>query len=273
MQPTLLPLQSFIDSALVHIQQDPNAIGLAVGGSWISGNMDEYSDLDLVLVTTQPIAPDVERMRTYAAQLGTMLASFRGDHVGEPRLLIALYESPLLHVDIKFVTLDEFYQRVEDPVIVWERNGLLSAVLHQSTAVYPPFDFQWIEDRFWIWVHYAALKIGRGEYLEAMDFLGFIRNIVLGPLIHLRYNGLPRGVRRLETTANPADLAHLHKTIARPERDSLLKATTEAAQLYTELRDKLAPATLQKNNAAHIAVETYLKSLYAGSTTEPASKD
>ncbi|WP_338875885.1 nucleotidyltransferase domain-containing protein [Spirosoma sp. SC4-14] len=273
MQPTLQPFQTFIDTASTHIQKDPNAIGLAVGGSWISGNMDEFSDLDLVLVTAQPIAPDVEQMRAYAARLGTMLASFRGDHVGEPRLLIALYELPLLHVDIKFVTLDEFYQRVEDPVIVWERNGLLSAVLHESTAVYPPFDFQWVEDRFWIWVHYAALKIGRGEYVEATDFLGFVRNVVLGPMIHLHYNGLPRGVRRLEIVADSADLARLHKTIARPERDSLLKATTEAAQFYTELRDKLAPATLQKNDVAHIAVETYLKSLYAGSTTEPASKD
>ncbi|GAB2560840.1 hypothetical protein [Spirosoma areae] len=67
-----------------------------------------------------------------------MLASFRS----EPRLLIALCDSPLLHVDIKFLTPPEFYRRIENPAILWEREGLLTAIIQQSTAQYPSFDFQ-----------------------------------------------------------------------------------------------------------------------------------
>lgn len=118
MKTSLQPFQAFIDKAIDRIQEDPEALGLAIGGSWASGEIDAYSDLDLVLVTAQPVAPDLALMRSYAARFGSVLASFRGDHVGERRLLIVLYESPLLHVDIKFLTLPEFYERVEDPVIV-----------------------------------------------------------------------------------------------------------------------------------------------------------
>ncbi|GAB3016399.1 nucleotidyltransferase domain-containing protein [Spirosoma pulveris] len=253
--------QPFIESAIHVCRQDPEAIGLAAGGSWASGELDAYSDLDLVLVLRQKLAPDTERMRAYAARFGSLLASFRGDHVGEPRLLIALYESPLLHVDIKFLTLDEFYERVENPVILWERDERLSTILAKSESAYPPFDFQGTEDRFWVWIHYAALKIGRGEYFEAMDFLSFIRIMVLGPMLHLKHKGLPRGVRRAETTFTSMELSRLQKTVASPDRKSLFASLTEAMNLYEELRDELAPVALHRHTKAQTAVTQYLTTI------------
>ena len=257
----LQPFQLFLNHIVDIIRHDPEAIGLAAGGSWASGELDEFSDLDLILVTTRSIAPDLDQMQAYAARLGTLLASFRGDHVGEPRLLIALYESPLLHVDIKFLTLPEFYERIENPDILWERDGLLTTVIQQSTAEYPAFDFQWAEDRFWIWMHYAALKIGRGEYFEALDFLSFIRSMVLGPMLHLKQGKLPRSVRQLETTAQPDDLVRLRQTVATPDRDALIDSLTETMQLYKDLRDTLAPASLQTNDAARSAVQAYFATI------------
>jgi hypothetical protein len=261
MQDHLQPFQTFVANAIVRVQQDPDAVGLAAGGSWITDQLDAYSDLDLVLVTNSPISPDLARMREYAAKLGSMIASFQGDHVGEPRLLITLYDAPLLHVDIKFITPDEFYQRVENPVILWERDGVLTSIIQQSTAQYPPVDFQWIEDRFWVWVHYAALKIGRGEYFEAFDFFGFMRGVVFGPLLHLKNSGLPRGVRRAETTFGAAELAQLRRTVATPDREALLASLWELVNLYEALRDTLAPATLQRNTTAQSAVTQYMKAL------------
>ena len=261
MQPHLKPFQLFITKAIEHIEQDPDTVGLAAGGSWASGEVDAYSDLDLVLVTNRKIAPDLALMQEYAAGLGLMLASFRGDHVGEPRLLIALFESSLLHVDIKFLTPDEFYDRVEDPIVLWEREQTLTNIIQQSSAHYPPFDFQWTEDRFWIWAHYAALKVGRGEYFEAIDFLAFVRNAVLGPMLHLKNSSLPRGVRRAETTFGVAELSQLRRTVAMPERDVLVSSLWEAIYLYESLRDALAPATFQKNSAAQLAVTRYVAAL------------
>ncbi len=257
----LQPFQSFITTVVEQIQQDPHAVGLGAGGSWASGEMDAYSDLDLVVVTNQKVAPDLFEMQAYATRFGPMLASFRGDHVGEIRLLIVLYEASLLHVDIKFLLPDEFYDRIEDPVILWERDRALTKIMEQSTANYPPFDFQWAEDRFWIWAHYAAVKIGRGEFFEAIDFLAFVRNAVLGPMLHLKNSGLPRGVRRAETAFKTDELSQLRRTVATPDRATLLSSLWEVIYLYESLRNALTPDAFAKNRAAQLAVIQYISTL------------
>ena len=261
MQAHLQPFESFITKAIDSIQHDSDAVGLAAGGSWASGEVDAYSDLDLVVVMNRTIAPDLHQMQQYATTFGTLLASFRGDHVGEPRLLIALYETSLLHVDIKFLTPDEFHHRIEDPIILWEREQMLTQIIQQSRAHYPSFDFQWAEDRFWIWAHYAALKVGRGEFFEAIDFLAYVRNAVLGPMLHLKNSGLPRGVRRAEMTFGATELSQLRKTVSMPDRAVLLSSLWEVMYLYESLRDALAPADFQKNSAAQSAVTKYVSTL------------
>lgn len=64
-------------------------------------------------------------MVNYAKRLGDFLSGFTGEHVGEPRVLICLYDNPLLHVDIKFLTLDEFHHRVETPILLLDRSKQL----------------------------------------------------------------------------------------------------------------------------------------------------
>ncbi|QJD79219.1 nucleotidyltransferase domain-containing protein [Spirosoma rhododendri] len=250
--------QSFVDQAIDVLRRDTEMLALAVGGSWTTARMDTFSDLDLVLVSTRPIAPNLARMRAVADKLGVMLSAFRGDHVGEPRLLIALYDNPLLHVDIKFLTTPECYDRVEDPVVVWERDRILTNIIQQSSAYYPGVDFTWIEDRFWIWVHYALLKIGRGEYFEALDFLSFLRSRVIGPLIQLKNGQLPNGVRRIEMTATADDLENLRQTVATPTYISLVDSLKASIRLYTDLRNLLAPADCKPNQEARQAVEQYM---------------
>ena len=108
--------QEFIDKAIKAAKADPLIVGLAVGGSWIGKQTDEFSDIDLVLVTSEPVSDSFDKMHSYAKRFGDLLNAFTGEHVGERRLLICMYDNPLLHVDIKFVTPLEFEQRVEDPI-------------------------------------------------------------------------------------------------------------------------------------------------------------
>src|SRR6059036_1873747 len=171
--------RAFLEHAIPALRADERLVGVAAGGSFINRSLDEHSDLDLV------------------RRLAPMLAAFPGDHVGEPRLLICLYGPPLLHVDFKFVSTDELAHRVEDPDVLWDRHGEVRAVLVRTKAVYPPPRFQWIEDRFWAWMHYTAVKIARGELFEAIDALGFIRGRVLGPLALAEAGAQPNGVRRV----------------------------------------------------------------------------
>ncbi len=180
-----LPTQhaAFLAAALPLLQADERLVAVAAGGSFLTGGMDQYSDLDLVVAIEPAAAPQVmQERRQIAARLGSLLAAFTGEHVGEPRLLICLYGPPLLHVDLKFVSLPDAADRIEDPAILWERSGRLTAVFQQTRPVYPTPDLQWLEDRFWAWVHYVATKIGRGELLETLDGLAFLRRQVLGPL-------------------------------------------------------------------------------------------
>lgn len=219
--------------------EDKCIVGIAVGGSWISNEIDEFSDLDLIIVTREKITDDKTRMLQFAKQAGNLLSGFTGEHVGEPRLLICLYDDPLLHVDYKFVTIYEFKERIETPVILLDKTGELKRALENSDAKFPYPDYQWIEDRFWIWVHYVLLKIGRGENLEAFDFFSYLRMMVLSPLLHIKNHNLPRGVRKVETDLNEKDLKDLLTTIPEYNTQSLLNSLRNTIKLYKNLRATL----------------------------------
>ncbi|TCJ14006.1 nucleotidyltransferase domain-containing protein [Flaviaesturariibacter flavus] len=232
--------QQFAQRVTDIVRNDEDVLGLAAAGSWISGTLDEWSDLDLVLVTREKIGGDGQAMLRVAARFGSLLSGFTGEHVGEPRVLICLYDNPLLHVDIKFVTLKEFGAgRIETPVLLFDRDGGLQAAINNSEARWPQPDPQWIENRFWTWIHYALLKIGRGEYFEALDFLSCLRQLALGPLLQLRRRGLPRGVRRIEQELPAEDQELLKATVAGHDRASLTDAVIACIRLYRTLRNDL----------------------------------
>jgi|SRR4030095_3880837 len=229
----------FVRRAAKNLTEDKSVIGLAVAGSWLTKEIDKYSDLDLILVTSKKISGNKPKMLEYAKQFGSFLTGFTGEHVGEPGILICLFDNPLIHVDIKFVTLEEFHPRIETPTILLDTEGQLKKALELSNAEFPYPDYQWIEDRFWVWIHYVLLKIGRGEYFEAFDFLGYLRIIVLGPLLHIKNGSLPRGVRKVETKLEEEDLKKLKLTLPVYDKKSLLDCLYNAVSLYRELRTQL----------------------------------
>ena len=241
--------------------KDDAVIGLAVGGSWITNEMDEFSDLDLIVVTKEKITGDKEKMLICAKRFGEFLSGFIGEHVGEARVLICLYDNPLLHVDIKFLTLEEFHERIETPVILLDKDQQLQNVLVQTKSKFPYPDYQWIEDRFWTWVHYALLKIGRGEYVEAFDFFGFLRTVVLGPLLHIKNDNLPRGVRKVETQLHDEDFNKLKLTIPVYERQSLLDSLLNSVSLYRQLRISLFTPGIQLQKETEQKVMQYFKEI------------
>lgn len=236
--PALLPQahRSLLASLRDGLRRDPEVLAVAAGGSFITGGLDEFSDLDLVVVVTDPAWPEVlERRQRIAASLGPLLAAFTGEHVGEPRLLICLYGPPLIHVDLKFLPFAALDDRVEDPVVLWDRLGTVAPRLSATRGLYPAPDRQWIEDRFWIWVHYAATKLARGELFEALNLLAFLRTQVLGPLALVEAGAQPNGVRRLEQRAGLRK-EQLEATVARYDRTDAGRALHAAVGLYRELR-------------------------------------
>jgi len=252
-------LRPLADGVIAAAAKDPRFLAVLVGGSIAGGTPDEYSDLDLVLVCTDADAREVlAQGKEFAALAGPLLVAFTGEHVGEPRLLIALYGPPVNHVDLKFIGLSELDQRVEDGLILWQRDDQVQQRLRLAEAAWPQADPQWIEDRFWVWIHYIAVKIGRGELFEAVDGLSAIRRMAIVPLIVSGRTDRPAGVRRIEQLA-PDLLPQLKQTVAAHDRAGCLRALHAAVDLYREVR----PAGLVRRTDAEQAVIAYVDDLPA----------
>jgi hypothetical protein len=256
----MLPIyREAADRIVAELIKDARIAGVAVGGSWLRA-MDEYSDLDLIVAVYPESEPTVSRERVAIAErCGRLLAAFTGEHVGEPRLLICLYDSPLLHVDLKFVALSSLAERIEDPEILWQRGSALTDAMAGAAATYPELDRQWIEDRFWIWIHYTALKIGRGELFEAIDSVAFLRRTVLAPLMLVRAGHRGAGIRRLEQLL-PDDAAALRNTLCTHERQACGRALWAAIDLYRQRRDDGA---VIRRDAAERAATAFLDEILA----------
>jgi hypothetical protein len=250
--------KEFAKQAAEKVRNNPEAIGLAAGGSWITDDMDEYSDLDLVLVTKSKHSDNKQKMIEFASGFGTLLNAFTGEHVGEPRVLICMYDNPFLHVDIKFVTVEEFKHRVENPVILWEKDNILTEMMKSTRPEWPGLDFQWIEDRFWTWVHYATLKLGRGEYFEALDFLSYLRVNVISPFLQLKNGQLPRGLRKVEFNFTAIDIKKLQATVPKYELNPIINALEETVALYLDLRKDLYPASVRLNEKLKVKTLQFL---------------
>jgi len=239
------PHKSILDSILQTTQEDGRFSAVLAGGSLLHGGFDEHSDLDLIIVANDDAYDSVmQTRRAFAEACGDLLAAFSGEHVGEPRLMICLYGPDTIHVDLKFVTADSFTTLIERPTILWSRNSVLQQLIDQAEVNWPNQPPQWFEERFWIWVHYCATKVARGELFEAIGMLSFLREQVLGPLIHASEGRPQRGVRRLEANS-PSQSKALEATIAQHSRESTVSALKEAMSLYIALatqNDQHSPA-------------------------------
>lgn len=240
----------------------PRYRALGIVGSRTRDEMDEFSDLDLLIVCDEANFPDTDEQRELAATIGPLVSTFTGEHVGEDNLLICLYElDQTVHVDLKFAVLADLEQRAYDPVVVWQRDGSLSAQLARTEARPLAPDHQWIEDRFWTWVHYAGLRLGRAELFDLISFLGFIRERVLGPIALAAAGFPPHGVRKIERYL-PDFALELEGTIATYDVASCYRATRRAVQIYRALRTS-APVAVDVNTRAERLAVAYLDDVAA----------
>lgn len=228
--------RSFINRALPVLKKDERIVGVALGGSYARDAMDEYSGLDFIVAVDPKKYESILSDRVgIAEKLGKLLSCFTAEHIQRPEILICMYGDPLLHVDLNFQPLDNISARLENPVVLYEKDNLMSAEYAKKEAEIPEPDQQWFEDRFWIWVHYIANRIGRGELFDAIEGLSFLRQRVLGPLLLMKNGRPPWGVRNLEVAA-PVELPRLVATLAEHNQASCLKALKSAADLYIYLR-------------------------------------
>ncbi len=252
------PHAACVAAIATRLAADQRIIALAVSGSLLSGELDCWSDIDLVVIVGNAHREEILADRwSIAETAGDLLAAFSGEHVGEPQILICLFDDPLMHVDLHFVSEDDVTDRQLTAEIIWSRverlpEGLkLGSPTKRSSA-----DPQWLEDRFWVWVHYIVAKIGRGELFEVIDAFAFLRRHLFVPLWNEVYNERLVGVRKIESSSQ-ALTERLRPTVTSHSTASCLAALHHAIDLYRELR----PANLTRRDRAEAAAVAYLARL------------
>jgi hypothetical protein len=262
---TELPQDAFLKQIAAVTEADSRLIGLLVGGSHARRQSDRFSDIDCLLVAADEAYHTVlEDRRAIAARIGPLLHAFTGEHVGEPRMLVCLYERPTLHVDYKVVTAEALRDRAEEPLIVWCRDESIRIALEATRAEWPSKAPEWFEERFWVWAHNTAMKIGRGELFEALDLFAYLRWQVFGPLLAERAGERQYTLRRIERLG-PEAVVLLTEISPPPERDTCARALVRAMDEFVRLN--ATPSN--RNPAAEAAVRRYLdEAMAAGTSSE-----
>jgi hypothetical protein len=220
---------------------DEDVVGMTIGGSFAEGQPDEYSDLDLrVVVEDAAFDRKLAEARSLAEAAGPLVAAFTGEHVGEPRLLICLYED-LVHVDYLTVGISALAEQNagRSALVLWEREGRISRILPGPTADDElAVRLRWYEDRMWTWTWYIHSKILRGEVFEAIDGLTYVRGVVLFRLLAETEGVAHAGARRVEALMGDRR-DRFDRTATNPDPAALLDALRATVGLYVELGDPL----------------------------------
>jgi hypothetical protein len=271
MKKIVTPHAEFVKRAVAALEGDRRFLGLLAGGSYIGNQLDGYSDLDLVLVVRDADYGAVMKdRRKFAKSIGQVQYAFTGEHVGEPRLLICLYAEPMLHVDLKFIVLKDLDERIETPVVLWERDGgIARRIAGSAPPRWPNRAPEWFEERFWVWIHYLASKLGRGELFETIGGLSDVRAWVLGPMIARRHGTEQRGVRRIETVA-PVLAPRLSATLGADSQSECARAIRETIELYRELRADLPPRN--RNADGETVVVEFVEATLARARATPGTR-
>jgi len=233
-----LPHYGFVDCITKAFGNNPVFIGIAVGGSYMDGHLDEYSDLDIHLVVEEAFENlKFEEKQALLATLFLPLCCYSNGN--DDRVMVCLYDfNPIiLHVDWKWQTLKEFEIRVENPKVLFERDYLLSSIMERTDFSYPLPDIHNIEPRFWSWMHYVLSKIGRGELLEANDYLSEVRSCCIGPLILYKNGMSPRRMRHAESLPESEWMLLSESILTEFSLEACFNATTGMIKLYQYLRE------------------------------------
>jgi hypothetical protein len=240
------------------IRTDNRFIGMALGGSWINKQLDEFSDLDIYLIMSDHAVLSIDEKKEILCQYGELLCFY--NNANDDNVTVSLFkiEEQLLHVDCKWIYLSGLRKRVENPDIIFEKDGLLSKYMRDfPNEGYEQPNLELSEMRFWTWMHYIFSKIGRGEIIEACSYLCEVRIYCLGPMILYKNKMTARRLRHAEQLPTE-ELLELKTTFpAECRAESCFNAAMNTIALYSKTRDALASADFKTNFCAEKACLEY----------------
>jgi hypothetical protein len=252
---TLSPQQKFLNHALPELQKENRIFGLAARNLPQDSSFDLFSRLDLcLLLESGTPVPSPEELQQLAKRLGQCLASF----AARENEVHCLFEEPLLEVRLRLSGPEQFAEREENPLVVWEREGRLTRLMEQSRPSTPRLNLQEMENRFWLWLHAGACFLAQGEIFSLLGQLEQLRQQILIPLAIAGPHGMRRATESVLPQCEPEVAQRLCATIAGWSPQTAADALRACARLYLELRERQATDALERNRRAELCVMRFL---------------
>jgi len=220
----------------------PGIQGAFVSGSTSSGNMDEWSDLDLGFLVQDEATREGIWAERWNWEIAPWVHRFDADHI-KPHFVIYLFD-PLIHVDLNFYVKEHLPPPAGAPfTVAWDQSGILDdwakrVNVPQAVKV----DLSGIiheDERFWAWIHYCCGHAMRGEYYGPAVNIPEIRRIVENWQAKLMgQNGFE--IRRAETKYPLEFLQSMKAAFPRPEKASIKEAFKAMMENQLHLRQEFS---------------------------------
>ncbi|MGL4589174.1 MAG: hypothetical protein ACRCUP_02960 [Mycoplasmatales bacterium] len=216
-------IQKLMDNEQVQI--------LAITGSGYELKFDQFADLDLVIGYENTI-----NKQEVLALMGDLIGCFTGYHVGEPRLEICLFKvsGDLLQVDAKFVELTDFKNQRDKIKLLFDKTKQVDQkIINQKTCEVQTIDWNFVNQKFYKWIHFGIVKLARGEIHEAISCLNMIWSEIIANYYYIERGILPRGMRRIEQI-QPELAVKLSEIMPSYELEAVYDSYLKTLELYEE---------------------------------------
>lgn len=220
----------------------PEIKGAFVSGSTATGNMDEFSDLDIGFLVSDKVSRDQLWQKRWDWDIAPWFHRFDADHV-KPYFVIYFFE-PSIHVDLNFYVQSDLPSSAGAPYVkAWGNDLEFEKWLAQVNST-PPEAIDWNtlihdDERFWAWVHYSCSHALRGEYYDSAFFMKDLRKIVEN--WHAKLSGVTTfDSRKAESRWSSDFISQMSKTFAVPERTSIATAFKTLMKIQIEQRRQLS---------------------------------
>lgn len=243
--------RAILQRAIAFAETDPRILGLALHYQQNNWNAEE-----MVLVTSaESFHRTAPHLKEIAASFGSLVLAYEPVGHTASRELICLFDDPVDRIDLIVMPLENL--PLTYSTILCQKGKALTDLLAGQRTVPPHVDLQWMEDRFWVWLHSAANSLREGALFETLEQIGNLRSQILAPLVLCKNKQPTDQLAALEEKGGE-DLGSLRATVPLYDARSCEISLREAAKLYVGLRETLAPDSLKRHQRAELAVMRHL---------------
>ena len=234
--------QGFVNRFAAACQADERVVAAFLGGSYVKGMADAYSDLDLSLITTD--AAYAEFCATREAFLRLLGEPVFVEDFDNPNIVFFIYPDDT-EGELWFGSVSHLEHLHCGPYrVLLDKTGILAGVVFPEPEADPAGQRETLRRQItWFWhdLSHFITAMRRGQLWWAHGQLNDLRHscMNLARLGHT-FTAHAEGYEKVEQALPAAHLAPLHATYCPLERGAMLEAAYIILRFYQDLAPRLA---------------------------------